>query len=166
MILKIHILIWVFGIVLFSCNFNEKLKPNVKPSLAIVKLSNLSWIDSSKTDTGFRIAKFDYFLVKCDGFDSDEIKTGIDHFAKDLEARSPCRYAQCDMLYFKETGETNEKKLKDDKDLIDTYSTKHDLIWLYDWSYNKLIGVSQYSNGLIVNPKATIFIQDLPNPPK
>jgi|GEM_PF-4673685 len=146
---------------LFICRCNGKAKQYVSTSVPIRQLNFLSWTDSAKTSSGFRIAKFDYFLVKGDGFDSGEIRIGIDRFARDLAQKEPCHCAQWDMLFFKETGKTNEAELKKDKDLIDTYSTKHDLIWMYDWSYDHLISTLQYSDGLIINPKSSIYIQNM-----
>ncbi len=95
------------------------------------------------------------------GSDSSEVRAGIEQFAKTAEAVEPCPYSQCNMLYFRATKETNEKSLYADKDLIDTYSMDHDLMFEYVWDHNKLIGVNEFVNGLIINPEATIIIKDV-----
>ena len=159
--MKLSSAIFVLMIVLIGCHSREKNEYKGKSELPIVKLIKLSWTDTSKTETGSRIASVDYYLVRCEGFDSVEIRAGIDRFAKSSQAAKPCRYPQCNMLYFRATDETNEKNLYADKDLIDRYSMDHDLMFEYQWDHNDLIGVYEYLNGLIINPKATIIIKDV-----
>jgi len=147
--------------ILFSCNLGIRDKPIKSKQVLITYLPELSWIDSAGVNTGIRISKVDYFLVKCDGFDSTEINAEIARYAKALHIERPCPYPQCNMLFFRETEVTNPKNLAADKDLIDTYSAKHDLMFEYVWNYKELQGAYQYSDGLIVNPKATIIIKDV-----
>ena len=158
--MKFYIVSVVLIVTLFGCGSREKRKPSEKPPITIVSLPALSWTDTLKGDTGVRLAKFDYYLVKCDGFDSSGIRAGIDRFARNIQATQPNSYAQYNMLFFKESEETNEKNLVADKDIIDAYSTKHDLIYEFVWNYNELIGIYKYSNGLIINPESTIRIDD------
>jgi|ERR1700722_6002661 len=158
--MKIHNAVSILVIFFFGCGSREKYRPNEKSRVVIVNLPALSWVDTLKDASKARLTKVDYFLVKCERLDSIEIRVAIDRFSRNVQATNPNSYSQYNMLYFRETAETNEKNLAADKDMIDTYSTKHDLIYEYVWKYNKLMGVYQYENGLIINPKATIKIED------
>lgn len=107
--------------------------------ISIVPLSMFNYTDTIMDRGKLIISKGEYFLVK-EYTDNMKNESLIDSFAHKNTAVGISNYANYSMLFYKESGQTNIKHLKEHPKDIDRYSRDHDWIYEYSWLYEKFIG--------------------------
>jgi hypothetical protein len=122
----------------------------------------LDIVDSMSVDGKKTFHRADYYLVK-DYTDSKSTVNFIDSVINTNKAGNLGEYSDYAMIFFKESSQTNEQNIIESRQkVIDRYSIDHDEIYEYRWSNGKFLAKYEVGNGVILNPRNSIKIFDVP----
>lgn len=143
---------FVIAISLCSC----KTEP-----LLITPLEMLSRVDTPSFDGKKVSTKVDVYLVS--GYDDNsKTRIAIESFIDKNKKDNFLKYMQYEMIFYKESSETNPKNIIANPRIIDRYSQKHDLIYASIWMGGKHLVTEKWKNGEIISPNKKVFVEPVP----
>ena len=86
----------------------------------------------------------------------------IDSFAMNLGNKNQTRYNSYLLMFYRESAITNLKNLKENPRDLDRYSDIKDHRLDYHWSGGTFLGKMKYRNGVMIDPKSNIKLEDAP----
>lgn len=149
--------VWSVGMCLtfWSCS-------NAQKKLIIVPLHSLENIDTSQFRGKMAISKMSFYLVQ--GYKNNKVtERSIDDFVHRNKDSNWLNYSQYQVIFYKESNETNVKNIKAFPRVIVRYSQDHDWIYSYKWSDGQFLYKWKIKNGKIIKPKQSIRLEDIPD---
>ena len=153
-------IILVIELFFFSCKN--------KGELRIYQIPKSENIDTSKNENEISINRTRYFLISGDLPDRDKLLSVVDNFVASNCTDSSQKFYRNDMMFFKESTETNLHNIEEDPNkLDDAYAQEHDLIFFYSCRTDRPALRTEFREGNVINSDghATFeHIHNVPNP--
>lgn len=151
---KNYLIICFFIIAISLCSC--KTEPLLITPLEMLSHEYITNFDGKKLTT-----KFDVFLVS--GYvDNSKTRMAIDSFIDKNKRGNFLKYMQYEMIFYKESSETNPKNIIANPRIIDRYSQQHDLIYASKWMGGKHLVTEKWKNGDIISPNKKVFVEPVP----
>jgi hypothetical protein len=151
----------LIGFLIICFILTNKCTNNKNTSIVIDHLTMLDHLDTMIDRGSIVLNKSEFYLVK--GYEEKkQFSRYIDSFAMKLDSNAK-KYTDYNIIFYKESSETNRKNIIAYPRIIDRYSQEHDWIYQYSWSNGKFLLKWKIKNGEIIEPKEKDFeIKDLP----
>lgn len=107
-----------------------------------------------------RSSRVQYFIVR--GFSNDkECLRQVDAFAEKSKSSDYANFPQYEIVFYKESDQTNLNNIAKDPRVIDRYSQEHDEVLSYKWSNGKFISRQTIKDGMPQEGTDKIEVKDL-----
>jgi hypothetical protein len=126
------------------------------------QLSFISFRPPEKVDSMMaKNSHLQYFIIR--GYsDNRESLNQVDSFADKIKSADYADYPQYELIFYKESGQTNVGNIAKNPRVIDRYSQDNDLVLTYTWSRGKFISRQRIKNGMPEEGTDKIEVKDLP----
>ncbi|MFN8247453.1 MAG: hypothetical protein U0T68_00730 [Ferruginibacter sp.] len=116
--------------------------------------------DSSLSLNYSKIDKIEYFIIK--GYrDSDDCDAQVDIYVKSAKNTLWDKFKSYQMVFYKESNNTNESSIRNNPKVLDRYSQDNDWVFLFTWNYGRFAKKFKIKNGEIISPKSEIKVGDI-----
>lgn len=133
-----------------------------KEALIFEHLEMLDSFDTSVSNGKLLQFKSKSFLVNGYRY-SKKNELVIDSFARNVQTNGIDTFTQFTISFYKKSKETNAENLAKYPRVLDRYSNKHDLIYIYIWRDGEFRVREKFKNGKMIEPENKIEISDIPN---
>lgn len=126
------------------------------------QLTFISFRPPEKVDSATaKNSHLQYFIIR--GYsDNRESLKQVDSFAKKTRSADYVDYPQYELIFYKESGQTNVDNIAKNPRVIDRYSQDNDMVLTYTWSHGKFISRQRIKNGMPEEGADKIEVKDLP----
>jgi len=138
---------------LYSCTSAQK-------EITIEPLKMLNNIDTFMDRGKMVISKFDYYLIS-NYRDNKRTQNFIDSFVQQHKDSSIAKYSHYNIVFYRESSETNVKNILANPRVIDRYSQENDWIYSYHFINGKFLSRWKVKKGEIIEPKNNIVVEDI-----
>jgi hypothetical protein len=126
--------------------------------LQFTRLNMLTAVDTIDSKV---VNRSDYVIVK-NYSTTKENDRAIDSYVTGNFKDISKNYSDYQVVLYKESAETTESAIKEDKRVIDRYSQDHDLIYIYFWMNGKFIEKRRVRDG-VMEGSEKIKVEDVNN---